>query len=221
MDFVARAGSVVDKWQRVAGILLILCLVEAWMILSQMETNEQLQLDYKVIREEAKVYVVPGSAAGFYTPPKPEFLLKEMTYLILHSLNTYTYSNLEEQYKEIEKFFDERMLTSAQGHFGKLINQAYDDERSALFIPITTSYKVKQEQDESGEEIYVVKAEGTVRYIISDAVVEAAPIEFTLRFKRRHISPTNPFGFVLVSYKQKELTSQEITENRQARTGGQ
>lgn len=221
MNFIARAGSVVDKWQRIAGILLVVCLVQSWMIMSQSETNEELLLDYKRIREEAKVYVVPGSAAGFYTPPKPEFLLKEMTYLILHSLNTYTYANLEEQYKEVRRFFAEDMLASSREYFMKLVNDAFDDERSALFIPLTTSYHVEREDAAPGEEpLYVVRVEGTIRYIISDAVVEAAPFEYTLKFKRRHISPTNPFGFILVSYNEKELSGQEVLQNRSARIGG-
>lgn len=220
MDFIARAGSIVDKWQRIAGILLIVCLAEAWLIMSQMDTNEELLLDYKRIREEAKVYVVPGSAAGFYTPPKPEFLLKEMSYLILHSLNTYTYANLEEQYKEVRRFFGEAMLASSRDYFSKLVNEAFDDERSALFIPITTSYRVKREEAEPGEEpLYVAHIEGTVRYIISDAVVEAVPIEYTLKFKRRHISPNNPFGFILVGYKQRELSQQDTLKSRTARMG--
>ena len=221
MDFVARAGSIVDRWQRVAGILLVICLVQAWIINSQMGTNAALQLEYQKIRDEAKVYVVPGSAAGFYTPPKPEFLLQEMSYLILHSLNTYTYANLEEQYKEIRRFFGESMLAQSEAHFSRLVNEAFDDERSALFIPITTSYSLEREETGvPGEEaLYVVKVEGTVRYIISDAVVEAVPIEFTMKFKRRHITPTNPFGFILVNYRQNELTGTDILRNRTARTG--
>lgn len=218
MDFIARAGGVLDKWQRVAGILFVVCLAELWLIFSYMNTTENLLLDYKRIREEAKVYVVPGSAAGFYTPPKPEFLLKELTYLILHSLNTYTYANLEEQYKEIRKFFDEKMLAASRTHFEKLINQAFDDERSALFIPRITSYKIEQ-SNTVGEKTtyYDVTVDGVVRYIISDAVVEAAPIEFAMRFERMHISPVNPFGFKLISYKQRELEEKEFLLKRKVK----
>ena len=206
MDFVARAGHVVDRWQRVAGILLIIALVEAWMVLSYMSTNKQLLLDYKRIREEAKVYVVPGSAAGYYTPTKPEFLLEELAYLVVNSLNTYTYENLEVQYKEIRKFFNEDMLAASHAHFSKLINDIHNDERSALFIPYRNSYKVEQvrEPDIRGT-VYDVIIDGSVQYIISDAVVEAIPIRFVMRFKRKFISPANPFGFELMTYTQTEL----------------
>ncbi|MFT7144302.1 MAG: hypothetical protein ACI9TY_000400 [Alphaproteobacteria bacterium] len=206
MDFIARAGGVIDKWQRVAGMLLILLILVILWSLNLSSQNTNLNAQYDKLRAQAQVYVVPGSVAGFYTPANSEIMLKELSYLIVNSLNTYTYENLEKQYREIERFFDDDMLALAQSHFKDLVQKAYQDERSALFVPDQTAFKIEGDTGPSGRgKVQTVTIEGTRQYIIAGTVVEAVPVRYTMEFRQRYISKSNPFGFELESYSAKEI----------------
>ena len=206
MDFIARAGSVVDKWQRIAGLLLVLLIITFFWTYQVISENRRLNAQYERLRAQAQVYVVPGSVAGFYTPANSDVMLKELSYLIVNSLNNYTYQNLENQYREIQGFFNDDMLAVAQSHFKELINVAYQDERSAKFIPDQTAFRIEGDTGPSGRgKKQTVTIEGTRQYIMAGTVVEAEPIRFTMEFKQRFISKANPFGFELLSYDEKVL----------------
>lgn len=206
MDFIARAGSVVDKWQRIAGLLLVLLIITFFWTYQVISENRRLNAQYESLRAQAQVYVVPGSVAGFYTPANSDVMLKELSYLIVNSLNNYTYQNLENQYREIQGFFNDDMLAVAQSHFKELISVAYQDERSAKFIPDQTAFRIEGDTGPSGRgKKQTVTIEGTRQYIMAGTVVEAEPIRFTMEFKQRFISKANPFGFELLSYDEKVL----------------
>ena len=206
MDFIARAGSVVDKWQRIAGLLLVLLIITFFWTYQVISENRSLNAQYERLRAQAQVYVVPGSVAGFYTPANSDVMLKELSYLIVNSLNNYTYQNLENQYREIQGFFNDDMLAVAQSHFKELISVAYQDERSAKFIPDQTAFRIEGDTGPSGRgKKQTVIIEGTRQYIMAGTVVEAEPIRFTMEFKQRFISKANPFGFELLSYDEKVL----------------
>ncbi len=207
MDFIARAGSVVDKWQRIAGLLLVLLIITFFWTYQVISENRRLNAQYESLRAQAQVYVVPGSVAGFYTPANSDVMLKELSYLIVNSLNNYTYQNLENQYREIQGFFNDDMLAVAQSHFKELISVAYQDERSAKFIPDQTAFRIEGDTGPSGRgKKQTVTIEGTRQYIMAGTVVEAEPIRFTMEFKQRFISKANPFGFELLSYDEKVLS---------------
>ncbi|MAI08013.1 MAG: hypothetical protein CMF61_03550 [Magnetococcales bacterium] len=207
MDFIARAGSVVDKWQRIAGVLLMLLIIVFFWTYQVISENRRLNAQYEKLRAQAQVYVVPGSVAGFYTPANSEIMLKELSYLIVNSLNNYTYQNLENQYREIQQFFNDDMLAVAQSYFKDLIQKAFQDERSSKFIPDQTAFKIEGDTGPSGRgKTQTVTIEGTRQYIIAGTVVEAIPMRYKMEFKQRYISKSNPFGFELVSYNETELT---------------
>ena len=207
MDFIARAGSVVDKWQRVAGLLLALLIIVFFWTYTVITENRQLNNEYRKLLDQARVYVVPGSVAGFYTPANSSIMLEELSYLIVNSLNTYTYENLENQYREIQGFFNDDMLAVAQGYFKDLVQKAYQDERSSLFIPDQTAFEIEGDTGPDGRgKSQTVTIEGTRQYIIAGTVVEAVPMRYKLEFKQRYISKANPFGFELTSYSEKEMT---------------
>jgi hypothetical protein len=206
MDGIARAGSVVDRWQRIAGVLLILLIVTFFWAYQIISENRELNRDYKKLLDQARVYVVPGSVAGFYTPANSSIMLEELSYLIVNSLNTYTYENLEKQYREIQGFFNDDMLAVAQSYFKDLVSKAYQDERSSLFVPDQTAYKIEGDTGPGGRgKVQTVTIEGTRQYIIAGTVVEAVPMRYTLEFKQRYISNANPFGFELTGYNEKEM----------------
>lgn len=207
MDFIARAGSIVDRWQRIAGVLLILLMIVFFWAFQVISENRELSREYKKLLDQARVYVVPGSVAGFYSPANSSIMLEELSYLIINSLNTYTYQNLENQYREIQGFFNDDMLAVAQSYFKDLIGKAFQDERSSLFIPDQTAYKLDGDVGPDGRgKTQVVTIEGTRQYIIAGTVVEAVPMRYRLEFKQRYISKANPFGFELISYSEKEMT---------------
>ena len=105
MDFIARAGTIMDRSHRLAGVLLILLVAETIMLVNVLNTNKALNLQYDKLREKLYVYVVPGSLAGVYSPKQADMLVDAFTTLISQSLNTYTYENLAKQYAEVKQFF--------------------------------------------------------------------------------------------------------------------
>lgn len=207
MDFIARAGSVVDKWQRIAGILLVVLSIVLFWAYQVVSENRELNREYKRLLDQARVYVVPGSVAGFYTPANSSIMLKELSYLIVNSLNTYTYDNLEKQYREMQTFFNDDMLAVSQSYFKDLVQKAFQDERSSLFVPDQTAFKIEGDTGPNGRgKIQTVTIEGTRQYIIAGTVVEAVPMRYKMEFRQRFISKANPFGFELTTYNETELT---------------
>lgn len=215
MDFIARAGSLMDRWQRITGLLFVLLVLCGFWCLQLIGENRALNAEYEKLRAQAQVYVVPGSVAGFYQPANSEVMLRELSFHIVNSLNTYTYANLENQYKEVERFFDDKMLSVAQSYFKDLVQKAYQDERSSLLIPDQTVFKIDGDTGPNGRgrnKSVKVTIEGVRQYIIAGTVVEAAPYRYVLEFRQTAITKSNPFGFQLMSYSEKEITNTLLSE---------
>lgn len=207
MDFIARAGSMFDKSTRLAGLFFILLLAESVVLFNAIQTNKQLNLQYEQLRNQLQVYVVPGSVAGVYSPKQDEMLTEAFVTLVTQNLNTFTYENLSNQYAEVKKFFSPDMLVFSDKYFGRKINTANIDERSSLFVVDRSSLKDSPEIDRTGQPTgnKTVTVQGQLHNIIAGTTVEAVPLKITLGMKETLVTKTNPFGFVLTSYKEEEL----------------
>ena len=207
MDFIARAGSVLDKTSRLAGILLVLLIAETVLLFNYIGTNKELLLEYKQLRNQRDVYVVPGSTAGVYAPTQDEMLSRAFTSLIVQSLNTYTYENFELQYNEVKRFFDPKMLVYADKQYKRDIKMARLDARSTNFVPNRGTFKIVEAKDKydkpTGDK--EISVEGLLHQILGGNVVEAVPISITLSLKKVLITKTNPFGFILTQYRVTEI----------------
>ena len=209
MDFVARASNVLERSQRLTGVLLIICVIEAIMLLFYFSGNKDLNMVYRQLREESKVYVVPGSTMGLYAPTRRDFLLKEFSGFVAQSFNTFTFDKLQAQYREAKKFFSPNMAAASEGYFGDLINKALQDQRSALFIPTQGAYRVTDEKTQSGSTVRKVVMYGHVQYILRGRVLEQVPLRLEMKFSDASVTQTNAFGYVLESYKSRGLRGTE------------
>jgi hypothetical protein len=207
MDFIARAGNVLDRSHRLAGVLLVIVVVETLLLMNVMDNNKALNLQYDRLREKLYVYVVPGSLAGVYSPKQDDMLVEAFTTLISQSLNTYTYENLTKQYSEVKQFFSPSMLVSADKYFGEKIKIARLDTRSSLFVPNKDQTKVEVIRDARGSDTgdKRIIMEGQLYHILTGNPVEALPVRITMALSKVNVTRSNPFGFMLKSYTEEEI----------------
>lgn len=198
-DFVARAGSVIDRAHRVAGLMLIIVLVQSVMLVTMWVRNGELSATIERLATRLPVYVIPGSTRGIYSPTEDDLLIDAFVETVVQSFNTFTYETLQRQYAEMRQFFTPEMLTFSQTYFEKLIRDSQADRRSQLLIPDRQSMRVEKGMD-SGVEARQVTIRGSLQTIIAGSVVESVPVEMSLRLRKTIISKTNPFGFLLASY---------------------
>jgi hypothetical protein len=199
MDFVSRAGAIVDRAHRIAGLLLIILILESILIVALLMGNSGLTQQIQALVSRREVYVVPGSTRGLYSPTEDDLLITAFVDTVTQSFNTFTYETLDKQYQEMRTFFTPEMLTFSQDYFTKLITDSRADRRSQLFIPDHQSMQV-QKGSENGLETRIVSIRGSLQTILAGSVVESVPIEIDLKLRKTIISRTNPFGFLLAAY---------------------
>jgi hypothetical protein len=215
MDFIARASGVLERSQRLTGVLLIICVVEAVVLVTYFSGNRDLNELYRQLREESKVYVVPGASAGLYAPTRRDFLLQQASVFITQSFNTFTAEQLQGQYLEAKKFFSPNMIAASEKYFEDLINKTFQDRRSALFMPNMATYRVNEELTNTGKKVQKVVVFGTVQYIIDKRVLETEIMRIEMRMAKAPITQTNSFGYILESYKARPLSNEDLNKYRQ------
>ncbi len=204
MDFIARAGRMLDKSHKMTGILLVVVVVQMVGLLWMFNSNSALSRQIVFMRETMPVYVVPGSTASIYRPEQGDTLAVAFTDFITQSLYTYTYQNYREQYQEVKKLFTPQMLRFADGFFGKKIENARNIKASEHFIPNRQSMSINK-IEENGEEFVSVNLQGSLQQIINGSVVQTKPIAFNLRLKETLITRANPFGLQVASLRTREI----------------
>lgn len=209
MEFIARAGSFIDRSHRVAGFFLIASIVLAFIAFSLVQSNSTLAREVERISRTSQVYVVPGSQAGFYAPTQPEMLLQNFGDYIAQSLNTYTYVSLEPQFNEVQKFFTPEMLLNAKPFYESRIRDARQDEHSSLFVPKRNTLNIvaipTPKDGVRDLNYFEYRVEGRRQSIIGAQVIEAREIRMVLTVRQAAISKTNPWGFVLSKYREEQL----------------
>lgn len=204
MDFIARAGSMLNQAHRLAGFLLVLLLAAIIALVVVVKNNTVLTGQMVAMRSTLPVYVVPGSQTGVYSPTQDDLLINAFVDLVTQSLNTFTYETLADQYAEARAFFSSEMLAFSKDYFEKLIRDANQDRRSALFIPDRRSFHVQRRMD-NGIDMRLVTLRGNLQQILAGSVVETIPLEIQLVLRKTTVSKTNPFGFMLSKYVTRQL----------------
>lgn len=209
MEFIARAGAFIDRSHRVAGFFLISTIAIGLIAMSLASSNSKLATELERISRTSQVYVVPGSQAGFYAPTQPEMLLQNFGEYIIQSLNTYTYTSLEPQFAEVQKFFTPEMLLNAKPFYTARIQDAKQDEHSSLFVPERNTLKIVQVATPADGvrdlNYYEYSIEGRRQDIIGAQVIASRNIRIFLTVRQASISKTNPWGFVLSKYREEQL----------------
>jgi hypothetical protein len=209
MEFIARAGSFIDRSHRVAGFFLIISVVLGFTAMSLAKSNATLASEVERISRTSQVYVVPGSQAGFYAPTQPEMLLQNFGEYVIQSLNTYTYANLETQFQEVQKFFTPEMLLNAKPFYQARISDARQDEHSSLLVTERNTLNIKAIPTPDGGlrdlNYYEYSIEGRRQDIIGAQVIASRNIRIFLTVRQSSISKSNPWGFVLSKYREESL----------------
>ena len=204
MDFVARAGALMDKSHRISGILLVVIVVQLVIIFFSMSNNSANQAEHRRLLRTLPVYVVPGSTADIYRPESSDTLVVAFTDFLTQSLYTFTFESYGGQYDEVKKFFTPEMLRFADPFFSKRIKQSNSLRASELFIPNRQTMKITQETV-NGQTLRIATVRGSQQRIINGNVVQIQPVEFVLRFRPTTVSRANPFGLMVLSMRTREL----------------
>ena len=77
MDFIARAGSLIDRGHRIIGILLVIVVIQFLWVQSVREEKAVLQRQINIMNKTQSIYVVPNSQAAVYK-------LQVVSYYFLH-----------------------------------------------------------------------------------------------------------------------------------------
>lgn len=209
MDFVARAGAIIDRAHRIAGILLICVVVLGLLSMCQISKNASLNAQLMARRVSLPVIVVPGATSGLYSPTEDDRLIQMFTSLITQSINTFTPENMARQYELAKTFFDPALLTDSATYFERKVRDATSDKRSSMFVPDDPSMRDLQvrKYEENGIQKREVTLTGQLHTIIAGTVAETVPVQITLKMQKGVVSPNNPYGLILTAYRETELVS--------------
>lgn len=211
MDFIARSGSLINQSYRIAGILFVLLVLQSIFLLQLYNGNRERDHEFQKIRDELKVYVVPGSQAGIYSPSTSDLLLENFVSHVSQSLHTYTYQNWNRQYQELRNFFTPKFLRDSTPKFERLITNVQAEGRSSLFVPDRASLKVTNIDVSAGNiEQKRVTLEGEQTTLLGGDPLETDRIRITMIMNVVPVTRTNPFGFMLADYDTQVINTREI-----------
>ncbi|PZP39334.1 MAG: hypothetical protein DI585_04455 [Pseudomonas fluorescens] len=205
MDFVARAGAIIDRAHRVAGILLICVIILGIMSTCQFAKNSELQAQLDNRRIRYPVIVVPDATTGVYSPTEEDRLINLFADFITQSLNSYTPANIGQLYAGVRPFMSPAMLTDSEPYFQRKVRDSTGDRRSSFFVPDRSQQLKVEKRSQNGVEYRDVSMIGQINTIVGGTVAEGAPLEIQMTFQKTFASPANPYGFMLTKYYEKIL----------------
>jgi hypothetical protein len=207
-DFVARAGAYIDRAHRVAGFLLICCVVLGLMSFCQWQRNGELNRLLEGYAQRLPVIVVPGAVAGKYDPREDAQLVAAFADFVTQNFNTFTPETVAKQLESLRPYLAPALLTDSQPYFAKKVDDATSVKRSSLFIPDRASLTVTN-TTENGVDLREVILRGKLKNIAAGTVAEDVPLEVQMTFQKGIINPNiNPYGFQLVRYHEKPLVKE-------------
>lgn len=209
MDFIARAGSLIDRGHRIIGILLVIVVVQFLWVQSVREEKAVLQRQINIMNKTQSIYVVPNSQAAVYKPASSELLLSTFVDFVSQSLLTYTHANLEDQYKSVSKFMSPKLLELSTKVYLDEIKKSKREGISSLFIADRTStelseFKETGKVDRYGHRTYEVILKGKRHFIMGGVVTETKNMEIVMHLKETTASEVNPFGFEITRFAQQK-----------------
>lgn len=207
-DFVARAGAIIDRAHRIAGVLLICVVVLGSVTTCQLTRNAALNSQLMDARVRLPVIVVPGATTGLYSPTEDDRLTYMFTDLITQMFNSFTALTFAKQYEESKKFFDPTLLVDSAPYFEKKIRDSQADRRASLFVPDRTSYRVKK-YVKNGIEMRDVTMTGQINTIVGGVVAESVWVQLDMTLQKGTVSPANPYGLLLSSYHEKPFINKD------------
>ena len=211
MDFVARAGAIIDRAHRVAGILLICVVVLCLVAMCQLSSNNTLQRQLSSQRLAYPVIVVPNATTGLYSPTEEDRLIFLFADFVTQSLNTYTVVNMASLYAGLRPFMGPSLLTDSEPYFQKKIRDGNADKRSSFFIPDRARALTVTKRKVNDQEFRDVTIYGQLNAIIGGVTAESVPMQMDMTFLKVFSSPKNPYGFLLTAYHEKPMVDANKT----------
>jgi hypothetical protein len=205
MDFVARAGAFIDRAHRVAGFLLICCVLLGVTSFCQWQQNVQLNRINATLTQRLPVIVVPGAVPGKYNPQEDGLLVNAFVDYITQSFNTFTPANVGAQLDSVSPFMGPDLLVDSRPAFERKVRDAEALKRASLFIPDRSTLQIKRYTKNSSE-LRDVTLQGELRNFAAGTLAEVIPVQMNLTLQKTVINPdVNRFGFMLMSYKETPL----------------
>lgn len=205
MDFLARAGAIIDRAHRIAGVLLICVFVLGLVAACQVSQNSDLQRQLDERRLRYPVIVVPDATTGVYSPTEEDRLISLFSDFVTQSLNSFTPQTVAKLYEGLRPFFGPALLTDSEPYFQRKIRDATADKRSSFFVPDRARTLQVTKRTVNGQEFRDIVLYGQINAIVGGTVAESIPLEVTMTFQKVFASPTNPYGFILTAYHEKPL----------------
>ena len=205
MDFIARAGAIIDRAHRIAGILLLCVFVLGLVSMCQLVKNNQLQAEMNARRISYPVIVVPDATEGVYSPTEEDRLIYLFADFVTQSLNSYTPANIASLYKGLYPYMGPALQTDSQPYFERKVRDSISDRRSSFFVPDRTQTPEVKKRRENGVEYRDVAVRGEIRTIVGGTLAEGSPMEIQMTFQKVFASPANRYGFLLTKYYEKLL----------------
>jgi len=205
MDFVARAGAIVDRAHRIAGMLLICVVILGTFATCQFVQNRGLNAQLNERRRAYPVIVVPGATTGVYAPTEEDRLIYLFAEFVTQSINTYTPENVARLYANLRQFMGPALLTDSQPYFDKKMRDIGADRRSSFFVPDRSQPLKIVRRSVNSQEFRDITLYGEVKNIVGGTVAEGVPLEITMTFLKGFSSPANPYGFTLTNYHESSL----------------
>jgi hypothetical protein len=210
LDFVARAGAAIDRAHRVAGLLLIFCVLLTILTMCQINKNAELNRQLATITQRLPVIVVPGAVPGKYDPREDTLLVSGFVDKIVQAFNTFTPVNLGKQLQSVEPFLAPALLVDSRNYFTKKLKDAEALKRASLFVPDRTTLKIRP-YTQNGQEMRDVTLQGTLQNFAAGTLAESLQLEITLTLQKTVINPDiNPYGFLLVRYQERSLVDPNL-----------
>lgn len=207
MDFIARAGAIVDRAHRIAGVLLICVLVLGVVSACQVANNSKLERQLDERRLRYPVIVVPDATTGVYSPTEEDRLIALFSDFVTQSLNSYTPENIAKLYANLRPFMGPAMLTDSETYFQRKIRDSSSDRRSSFFVPDRSQLPKVTKRSVNGLEFRDIVLLGQINTFVAGTQAEGAPLEINMTFQKVFASPANPYGFILTKYYEKLLVN--------------
>ncbi|MEC9291646.1 MAG: hypothetical protein VX730_04515 [Pseudomonadota bacterium] len=167
---------------------------------------ESLLKSYDTVRSEGRIYISPGAYGGIYQVNERYQDVKYFSKWVVRQLHMYEKEKFLKQYLAVQPFFSPELLVTADNHY-RGVASAADGKESYVSIDhaqIEVDEVPAKERHRRGEKDYFVIVYATVHEFGRMGVSDPLPLQITIRLKSVSITNSNPYGFVILNYTEKE-----------------
>ncbi|MDE0724770.1 MAG: hypothetical protein OSB62_08765 [Alphaproteobacteria bacterium] len=173
--------------------------------------TEVLLKSFEDVRREGNVYVSPGPYGGIYQVNERYQDVKYFSKWVVRQLYMYSDEGLRKQYLQVQPFLSPELLVTADHHYLSLI-QRENGVNSHVAIDhskIEVDEVPAKERHRQGEKDYFVIIYADVQKVRSKVMQQPSSLQITIRLKPVTITNSNPYGFIILNYKEQKQAKME------------